>query len=29
VSHLSHTGTQDGNIQKTKWSLASPGTPVR
>jgi len=25
VSHLSHTGTQDGNIQKTKWSLAGAG----
>jgi len=22
VSHLSHTGTQHGCIQKTKWSLA-------
>jgi len=22
VSHLSHTGTQHGNLQKTKWSLA-------
>jgi len=28
-SHLSHTATQNGNLQKTKRSLASPGTPVR
>jgi len=25
VSHLSHTGTQHGNLQKTKWSLAGAG----
>ena len=24
ASHLSHTGTQNGNFQKAKWSLAGP-----